>query len=70
MVKTEFLNSNFGEEKAMEMYSAMPHMVSQDIADALIYALSTPENVQVIAYWHQLTEKLQTFYFTLKLFYH
>jgi len=47
VVKTEFLHKNFGEEKAMEMYSAMPHLNSQDIADALIYTLSTPENVQI-----------------------
>jgi len=47
VVETEFLNRSIGEVKAKEQYKTMPKMTAQDIADALIYALSTPEFVQV-----------------------
>jgi NADP-dependent 3-hydroxy acid dehydrogenase YdfG len=47
VVETEFLNRTLGEVNAKAQYKAMPRMTSQDIADALVYALSTPENVQV-----------------------
>jgi hypothetical protein len=48
-VDTEFAtSSNLNDNKDWEkIYSAMPKLKSEDVADAVIYVLSTPPHVQV-----------------------
>jgi NADP+-dependent farnesol dehydrogenase len=48
-VDTEFaISSNLNDNKDWEkIYSAMPKLKSEDVADAVIYVLSTPPHVQV-----------------------
>lgn len=48
MVATEFFYREWGEENAEKIYKAYhPVLSSQDVADTVLYALSTPSHVQV-----------------------
>ena len=48
MVKTHFHYAHYGEEKAEEIYATVPVLQPQDVANAVLHALSQPANVQVI----------------------
>ncbi|CAG7716502.1 unnamed protein product [Allacma fusca] len=47
LVKTHIFYAQLGEEKAEELYSAVPWIQSEDVANAVLHALSQPSNVQV-----------------------
>jgi len=47
VVRSEFLLRSYEEATAKEMISTMPYLEPQDIADALLFCLGTPETVQV-----------------------
>jgi NADP-dependent 3-hydroxy acid dehydrogenase YdfG len=51
MVHTEILTAGGYEipdgKSLDEFYDSVPHLKSQDISDAIIYALGTPPHVQV-----------------------
>jgi len=48
LVKTEFAEVKLGDkQKAEELYANAPHLEAEDVASAVIYALSAPPRVDV-----------------------
>lgn len=45
-MKTEIVEAA-GYPNAEEIYSALPHLLAEDISDAILYVLGTPSRVQV-----------------------
>lgn len=48
-VETEFADASnlMSNQNFKEVYSSLPKLSSEDVADAVVYALSTPPHVQV-----------------------
>nr|CAD7586851.1 unnamed protein product [Timema genevievae] len=56
-VKTEIMyRDNTTTVNADQVYSKHPYLVSEDVADALVYVLSTPPHVQILAQESELTD--------------
>ncbi|XP_022904508.1 farnesol dehydrogenase-like [Onthophagus taurus] len=47
VVKTEIMSANYGEQASESFYSKYPHITSEDVADTIVYVLSTPQRVNI-----------------------
>jgi NADP-dependent 3-hydroxy acid dehydrogenase YdfG len=47
MVDTDFADTALGKEKGQAARATLPCLKAQDVADAVVYALSAPATVQV-----------------------
>ncbi|XP_022904171.1 farnesol dehydrogenase-like [Onthophagus taurus] len=47
VVKTDIMAATYGEEMGKEMHSNIPYILSEDIADSILYVLSTPQRVNI-----------------------
>ncbi|GJQ81331.1 hypothetical protein Trydic_g20543 [Trypoxylus dichotomus] len=44
---TEFINAEEAPKEFVDLFSSMPKLEADDVADAVLYILSTPPHVQV-----------------------